>query len=52
MSTQKLPQGGGSFARQSDGSLKQVEKPTTDPIHKPVTPATSTAKPGSKKETK
>ncbi|WIY25061.1 hypothetical protein [Parasedimentitalea psychrophila] len=53
---QKLPQGGGSFARKPDGSLSQVEKPTADPVHKPVhnsgKPATPTAKAGSNKEIK
>ena len=46
---QDLPRRGGSFVRQSDGSLKQVEKPTADPVQKPVNPAT---KPAPKKEAK
>jgi len=36
MKKKTIPQGGGSFVRQSNGSLKQVEKPTADPVHKPV----------------
>ncbi|WP_167738098.1 hypothetical protein [Leisingera sp. NJS201] len=37
MSKPPLPQSGGSFTRQPDGKLKQVEKPAADP--KPKAPA-------------
>ncbi|UWQ73335.1 hypothetical protein [Leisingera sp. M658] len=39
MSKPPLPQSGGSFIRQPDGKLKQVEKPAADPKPKAPAPA-------------
>ncbi|MDE4175800.1 hypothetical protein PXK01_16680 [Phaeobacter sp. PT47_59] len=45
MSTEPLPQTGGSFIRKPDGGLEQVEKPAADP--KPAA-APKTTKPSRK----
>ncbi|WP_164860765.1 hypothetical protein [Parasedimentitalea marina] len=52
MTKPKIPQGGGSFVRQPDGSLKQVEKPTSNPALKSAKPEIQTPKPSSKKGAK
>mgnify|MGYP000261974308 CR=1 FL=1 len=52
MTKQQLPQTGGSFVRQPDGSLEQVEKPAAEPKPKSQKQAAATPKPAAKKETK
>lgn len=46
MSTPKLPSGGGSFVRQSDGSLKPAPKPSAKSAPKTGKPAKPTPKEG------
>lgn len=50
MTQLKLPQSGGSFIRQPDGSLKQQEKPAADPLHTPAKPAKPAPKSGATQE--
>lgn len=50
MTKTPLPGTGGSFIRQPDGKLEQVEKPAADPKPKPHAPAKPAAAPRKKKE--
>lgn len=50
MSKNPLPHTGGSFIRNPDGKLEQVEKPAADPKPKPPAPAKPAAAPRKRKE--